>query len=172
MTVIQPSKVEPAGDRTSFQWQRVTRDTGELAQRFYTSMCRCDPHLAECDFEAIYRLIAGPSCRYYLGQGAGFELMLGYQWSAERGLYQLQMIGCVGEVDVSAAVDHLVDNFRELLASTNQTRIFMIEPAQKQNTMIDRMCSHSLWHPALRMTGGSAVPGGTFWEIELIEAAA
>jgi hypothetical protein len=166
------SPVDDSGSARSFSvaWRRVTSDDVALGRRFLEVMCEMDHHYAEGDWDAIFGLMTGEGCKYYVGEGDAFELVIGYQWDGGREKYQIRSAGFRGQIECHEALRGLAENTRAFLSENQQSGVYAIVPLVMDNPRIVQLYGLIPWYPGWKVTGGHHVVGGTYWKIELADS--
>lgn len=152
-------------------WTLITRESLDLGRKFLDVMADMDRHYREEEPGQVCERMVSEGCRYYYGAGPGFEVVIGYQWNANREKYQARTAGFRGILSPHDALRLIVEQGRRFLHDVGQSCVYTIVPRAMDNPRIMQMHGLVPWCPELKVSGGHHVEGGTYWKLELVSSA-
>lgn len=163
-----PQAVDGRGSELpAVAWTLITRESLDLGRKFLDVMGDMDRHYREEEPAQVCERMVSDGCRYYYGVGDQFEVVIGYQWNANRDKYQARTVGFRGAITPHDALRLIVKQGRQFLRDEGQSCVYTIVPRFMDNPQIMRMHGLVPWCPELKVSGGHHVEGGTYWKLEL-----
>lgn len=169
-------KLQTRGDRARVMmrdgWTLITRAHRELAYRYLEIMREMNratysPRQPERYVKRMWR----PPNEYYHYAGAGFELVVGFDWIKRARRFRIISTGFIGAIEASEALDRVAAKAREFSARKRVDHLVAIRPRQMDSARILEFYNLLDKHSSLRVRGGHWLAEGEYLWIRFSQLA-
>lgn len=146
-------------------WTLLDHESSSLCSRYMRIMAQMDRHYADADLAEVAGYMTSEGRAYYIGEGNGFEVALGFRWYPKRKMYCIQSTGFVGQIEPWEAVELAVAKVKSFALERRLRSVFAIVPDRMDNPRILQFYDILLWRKDLLAAGGHQVEGGKYWKL-------